>query len=355
MKKHFLIFIAAFVAVNTTLFAQDRKDKAPVTYEELYDEPYSVNKLFVGFQPLYGELFVANVNAGFGAEAAFYLKDKADIHAHFRKTYSQKFFDFARDQAVATNDADNEAAIYNYFEVGATYHVKDFEMSSKTKMFLYKASYKGNRWASRVPLFADVPCKVRKIYGVRAGGLMWRSSTDLTRALEKQGVSYDKLEASDGLTLPKREYTTSGEMDSVNVFTNISSTTFYLGGSMAWIKNVAVSFDKFEEGIDDLMLTVFFDVMYSPMIKLDDIVYTSKDNTGMPTTTAIYSVSPVKLQPLGFRLGIDGRFNRTLSWSYGGEFGFRPGIQGRTFYALFKISFPVYGSNLDYKVESFGK
>jgi hypothetical protein len=355
MKHNFLIFIAALLAVNTQLFAQDRKDKAPVTYEELYDEPYSVNKLFVGFQPLYGELFVANVNAGFGAEAAYYLKDKADIHAHFRKTYSRKFFDFTRDQSLSNNDADNVASIYNYFEVGATYHVKDFEESSKTKMFLYKASYKGNRWASRVPLFADVPCKVRKIYGVRVGGLMWQSSTDINRALKKQGLTLADLKTSGDVSLPEQEYGTTGELENVDIFTNIKSTSLYLGGSMSWIKNVAVSFDKFEEGIDDLMFTVFLDIMYSPTIALDDISYTSKDVSGAPTSTDIYLVSPIKTQPLGFRLGIDGRFNRTLSWSYGGEIGFRPGIEGRTFFALFKISFPVYGSNLDYKVESFGK
>jgi hypothetical protein len=351
MKNYFLIFVAAYMAVLTPLFAQDRKDKTPVTFEEIYDEPYSVNKLFIGFQPMYGELLVANVNAGFGVEASYYLKDKLDFRAHYRKTYGRKFFDFARDQAMANSDVDNVPGIYNYLEVGATYHVKDFEATSKTKMFLYKNSYKGNRWASRVPLFADVPCKVRKIYGVRFGGLMWDTSTDINRALTKQNLTLEDL------GLPAQEFDENGELENVDVFTNLSSTAFYLGGSAAWIKNIAVSFDKFEEGIDDLMFTVFLDVMYSPTITLDDLVYTGKLPTGDrdPASTKTYSISPIKTQPLGMRVGIDGKFNRTLSWAYGGEVGFRPGIEGRTFYALFKISFPVYSSNLDYKVESFGK
>jgi hypothetical protein len=58
---------------------------------------------------------------------------------------------------------------------------------------------------------------------------------------------------------------------------------------------------------------------------------------------------------LGFRVGMDGRFNRTFSWAYGAEVGYRPSLEGRSFYAVFKISFPVFGTNLDYKVESFGK
>ncbi|MBT1704949.1 hypothetical protein [Chryseosolibacter indicus] len=356
MKTNFLILLAASLTASVTLFAQERKDKAAVTYEELYDEPYSVNKLFVAFQPLYGELFVANVNAGFGFEASYYHKDKADFRAHFRKTYSRQFFDLSRDLAMNNSSVDNRAEVFNYFEIGGTYHIKDFEESSKTKMFLYKKSYRGDRWASRVPLSAEVPCKVRKIYGARLGGILWDSSTDLNRAMEEQSVGYDKLKSGDA-SLPAQEFNKNGELKDVNVFTNISSKGLYIGGSLSWIKNVAVNFDKFEEGIDDLMFTTYFDILFSPSIHVDDVVYTPKDITGSPiiTSTAIYSVDAIKTKSIGFRAGIEGKFNRTLSWSYGGEIGYRPGIEGRTFFALLKISFPVYGTNLDYKVESFGK
>jgi hypothetical protein len=357
MKNNFLLLFAAFLMISINLFAQsDRKDKAPVTYEEIYDEPYSVNKLFVAFQPLYGELFVTNVNAGFGVEASYYYQDKADFKAHFRKTYSRKFFDFTRDVAENSSDVDNQATVFNYYEIGGTYHVKDFEISSKTKMILYKKSYKGDRWASRIPLTAEVPCKIRKIYGVRLGGILWNSSTDINRALAKQKLTNASLKSGE-ISLPDTYTDKNGVVQPLDVFTNISSTAVYVGGSMSWIKNVAVSFDKFEEGLDDLMLTAFFDVIVAPSVKVDDIVYTQRDAQGirMPETTATYSVNPIKTKAFGFRAGIDGRFNRTLSWAYGGEVGYRPGIQGRSFYALIKISFPVFGTNLDYKVESFGK
>jgi hypothetical protein len=357
MKTNFLTCLAAFMAVSATLFAQERKDKTPVTFEEIYDEPYSVNKLFIGFQPLYGDLFVSNVNAGFGIEAMYYHQDKLDIKAQFRKTYSSKFFDMARDQGLSDGDVDNRMEVFRYMELGGTYHVKDFEQSSKTKMFLYKNSYKGNRWASRVPLFAEVPCKVRKIYGVRVGGIQWNSSTDLNRALEKQKLTNADIKSGE-TSLEPEGYNERGEWEPIDVFTNISSTSAYLGGSLSWIRNVAVNFDKFEEGVDDLMLTVYADIMFSPSIKLDDIVYTTRGADGLPNgpaATATYSLDAVKTKTFGFRLGVDGRFNRTLSWSYGGEVGMRPSIEGRQFFAMFKISFPVYGTNLDYKVESFGK
>jgi hypothetical protein len=343
MRTYFLMMAALFIAAN--VFAQgERKDKTAVTYEEIYDEPYSVNKLFVHLIPLYGEVFATNVNAGFGLEASYYLNDKADFKAQFRKTYSQKFYDFSRDLAEKTSDVDNRFEVFNYFEVGGTYHIKDFEQSSKTKMFLYKKSYKGNIWSARVPLNAEIPCKVRKIYGARLGGIFWDSSTDLNRALEKQGLTNDDLKDAEGNGLPLT-FNDGNQDQSLDVFSNISSLGGYVGGSITWIKNVAVDFDKYEEGVDDLIFTAYLDILFAPSLEIDDVVY-----QGTP-----YDVSAIDLKKFGVRAGVEGKFNRTLSWAYAGEIGYRPSIEGRAFYALIKISFPVFGTNLDYKVESFGK
>jgi hypothetical protein len=57
----------------------------------------------------------------------------------------------------------------------------------------------------------------------------------------------------------------------------------------------------------------------------------------------------------GFRMGLEGKYNRDLGWAYGIETGIRPGISGKGFYATFKISFPVYSTNLEYEREAFGK
>ena len=127
-------------------------------------------------------------------------------------------------------------------------------------MFLYKNSYKGNRWAARVPLSAEVPCKVRKIYGARLGGILWDSSTDIGRALEKQGLTNADLKTSKVLSLPQTIFV-EGRDESFDVFSNIASKGLYVGGSMTWIKNVAVNFDKFEEGIDDLIFTAYVDIL----------------------------------------------------------------------------------------------
>ncbi|MEQ1584581.1 MAG: hypothetical protein ABL895_01775 [Cyclobacteriaceae bacterium] len=326
-------------------YAQAQEEKAAVVFDELYDEPYAINKLFIGFQPFYGELFATNVNAGYGAEAHYYHKNKFDVKAHFRKSYSSKFYDFNRELALNNSSVSNTPEIYNYYEVGGTYHIKDFDVSSKTKIFLHKKNTSRNRWAATVPLYAEVPSKLRKIYGLRLGGILWNSTTDLNRVLDSQGLSNADLVNGEGIGLPETYVDVNGQTQDFNVFSNIYATNIYLGGSMSWIRNIAVGFDQYEEGLDDGILTLFFDVMVAPALKVDPVVYNDME----------YSTDVLKTKMIGFRAGIDGKFNRTLSWSYGGEVGYRPSLSGQGFYALLKVSFPVFSSNLDNKVEAFGK
>ncbi|MBS1680226.1 MAG: hypothetical protein JST48_00795 [Bacteroidetes bacterium] len=351
---HFLFLTPPLVCL-----AQTQKEKPTVTYEELYDEPYSINKLFVGFQPLYGELSATNVNAGFGVEASYYYKDKFDLKANFRKTYSAEFFDYNRNASLkAQNDLNanyisDKPQLFDYFELGGTYHIKDFDQDSKTKMVLYKKSLKGDRWAATVPLHAEVPCKVRKIYGGRLGGIVWNSTADLSRALSQQKMTNANLTNSAGVGLPQT-YTYQNQTRNVAVFGNVHSMDVYLGGSMTWIRNVAVNFDKYDDGVDDGIMTVFFDILFAPVYKIDPVSYLSHPAANTVTIDK-YSTGALKTHALGFRAGIDGKFNRQFGWAYGGEFGYRPSLAGQGFYAMFKISFPIYSTNLDYKVESFGK
>jgi hypothetical protein len=216
---------------------------------------------------------------------------------------------------------------------------------SQTKIFLHKKSIPRNRWAATVPTYAEVPSKLRKIYGVRAGSIIWNSTVDLSRTLEKQGLTNLDLATAEGKQLPQTYVDGNGVAQDLNVFSSLYSTNIYVGGSISFIRNIAVSFDKYDEGLDDGILTLFMDVMFSPSLVLDPVVYNSED----------YLTTAVKTNKIGFRAGIDGRFNRTLSWSYGGEIGYRPSLDGRGFFALLKVSFPVFSSNLDNKVESFGK
>jgi hypothetical protein len=331
-----ILFLFGLLSIySADIIGQGRQNEGPVTFEELFDEPYEINKLFVQFQPLYGDLFVTNVNAGFGIEATYYHGTKWDFRAHARKTYTKKF-DLARDIAEKNSDMDNAPGIFNYYELGATYHIKDFDESSKTKMILYKKSYKGNRWSARMPKEVEIPSKLRKIYGARVGGFAFDTSTDLNRAMDKQGLERSQLVDADGNAM--------GE--DLSVFGNVAVSGFYIGTSLTRIRNVAVEFDNnYAQGVDDLIFNAFFDIMVGVSRKIDNVFYNGVE----------FDSGVIKTNALGFRLGMDGKFNRTLGWGYGAEMGYRPGIQGRNFFALVKISFPVYSTNLNNKVEAFGK
>lgn len=339
----FLVFFLLLTLPGWVTAQGERPDKTAVTFEEIYDEPYNINKLFIHLQPLYGEVFATNVNAGFGLQADYTIKNKVDLKANFRSTYGSKFFDLNREQGKNTSEVDNNQKPFTYFELGGTYHIKDFEKSSNTKLVLYKKSYTGNKWAARVPLNAEVPCKVRQVYGARLGVTVWQSTIDVNNIMKEQNLTSTDFKNEAGGTLADAGI--ANVDDDITIFSNVSTAGLYVGGSISWIRNAAFSFDKYEDGVDDHILTTYVDILIAPRVNVEDIVYL---NTA-------YDISPLSTKKIGFRAGIEGKFNRALSWAYGGEIGYRPGIDGRMFYALLKISFPVFGTNLDYKTEAFEK
>ena len=85
--------------------------------------------------------------------------------------------------------------------------------------------------------------------------------------------------------------------------------------------------------------------MIAPSTQLDDIYLQGTR----------YTSDPINMSMLGFRVGMEGKFNREVGWAYGAELGMRPGLQKSGFYILAKMSFPVFSTNLRHQVESFGK
>ncbi|MDN4164984.1 hypothetical protein QWY31_05690 [Cytophagales bacterium LB-30] len=329
-----IVPVLVLLLFGTAVFSQ----KTTVTYEELYDAPYDINKLFVGFQPIYGETFVTNVNLGFGLEATYFMNNKLDFRAHFRMPYYQGT-DFERNVARQNENNLIVNAPFNfmYVEAGATYHIIDIEKDSKSKLPLYSKNYKGSKWASRVPQKMEVPNTKREVVGIRLGGIFFKSATDLVRATEKQNIT---LVDTEGGSFPANTH----------IYGNVTSPSIYIGGSLSWIKNFAAKPDKtFAVVTDDHIFTSFVDLLISPFVTVEDIRY------GPVGNVQVFKGDQIKTSFLGFRMGVDGKFNREFSWAYGAEWGYRPTVQGRGFYSMIKVSFPVYSTNLDYSVEAFGR
>ena len=328
-----------FLFISYEGYAQRSVINRTATYEELYDDPYDVNRLFIHLIPLYGELFSTNINVGWGVKADYYHNDLFDVSLLFRKPYGQKT-DFVRDVAQKNSDVLNTPKKFYLFDFGGTYHIVDKEEESESKFVLYTKNYaRDNKWETMVPEYIVAPTKRRTIYGARLGMMSYQSSIDMNRILADQGNS---LLDTSGAALETQ----------ASIFGNMGAFGLYFGGSLTYIKNVAVAFDRtFDNVANDQFFTSYFDILIFPAINVEDIYYRTDQNS----PEVIYSADVVETSLIGFRLGMEGKFNRELSWGYGAELGYRPGIKGKGTFAMVRFSFPLFGHKLQHEVEAFGK
>ena len=84
---------------------------------------------------------------------------------------------------------------------------------------------------------------------------------------------------------------------------------------------------------------------------LEDLFYKPTPGGG----DIMYSANAIKTNPIGIKMGLEGKFNRDFSWGYGIEAGLRPGISKQGLFLQGHVSFPIIGSKLATEVEAFGK
>jgi hypothetical protein len=323
-----------------------RTENKTVTFEEMYNDPYDINKLFIGITPAYGDIHVTNITSGFGVDATYYLKDKMHFKAHARTPYFIGS-DFARNAAQKNGfDPQSRARTYFFAEASASYHIWDKEQESESLIPLYSKNYQGAEWAAKVPKRAPIPNKRREILFARLGGVYYETTSELSRAIASQGVIVNPVGETE-----ESQNSISGETEDA-VFGNVLGAGISVGGGFTWIKNFAAKPDKtYEELVDDHVFSTFMDLFIFPMVTVENFFH-------QPTGASQffeYDASTINTFMFGGRIGIDGHFNRTLGWGYGAEIGMRPGLQKRGFYGMLKITFPMYGTKLDYNVEAFGR
>ena len=338
MKQYFLslVLCGGFSAV----LAQGLSPKAAITYEELYDDPYAINKLFLHIQPLYAELSATNVTAGFGIGANYYIENKADFHVNFRRAYTQSF-DLARDAALKNQVQVNEPSSFTYAEIGGTYHIQDFEDDTETKLTLYSRKYqKGNRWAAHVPEHTVVPSKVRKIRGVRLGGYAFDTSLDLQRIAEEQAIV---LEDGQG-TFPLNAY----------LHTNQMVKGFFIGGAMSWFKKYGDQAGQRLLGTGRQPHADHLRRFYAGPQHCDGRRALPRSNHGQHPPTLLHRIGSHPGLGLSPRGGM-AKITAPSAGPTGAEAGIRPGVKGQGFFAMLKISLPVYSTSLNYRREAFGK
>lgn len=349
MKIVRLILIIAisysFVFSSEAQFRRSSETKT-ITYEEMYNDPYDINKLFIGITPAYGDIHVANITTGFGVDATYYLNDFMHFKAHARTPYFLGS-DFARNSADKNGfDPQSRARTYFFTEASASYHIWDKEQEHESTIPLYSKNYEGAEWAAKVPDKADIPNKRREILFARLGGVYYQTTSELSRAIAAQGATVNPVGETE-------ESANSLTADSEGpVFGNVLGAGVAVGGGFTWIKNFAAKPDKtYEELVDDHVFSTFLDLFIFPMVNVENFYHKPQGGTNFIE----YDASSINTFMFGGRIGIDGHFNRTLGWGYGAEIGVRPGLAKRGFYGMLKITFPMYGTKLDYSVEAFGR
>ena len=335
-KLRILIFFYTAFLLYLPLQAQKSRINYSVEYETVYDDPYDINRFYILIQPLYGEAFSTNTNIGFGLEANYYLKDIMDFQIGFRTPYS-KGSDLMRDAASKNSDALNTPKRFYYGELGMNYHLVDRLISTKSKFVLYSKNFlKFNRWKTMVPEYVYVPSNLRRILGIRLGGSAYQSAFDVGKVLDKQNMPLENIIPSEDTQL--------------SFYSNINSQGFYIGGSMELIKNIAINFENlYDQTANDLMFTVFVDLLIHPFITIQDIRY--QRDSGMSIEYISNEIIDSNL--FGFRAGIKGKFNRAIGFGYSVETGIRPGIQGKGFYLMGVFSVPVFGFRLNKEASAF--
>ncbi len=317
--KYFIFCCILFLSFTVRGQTRDSINSPVVTYEEVLDNPYAINKLWIHLQPLYGELFVTNVNVGFGVQVDYQAGEKLGLTAQWRRAYA-KATDFAREVAQKNQDNFDNNKAFNYLQFGGTIHLSDKPKEATSTIIMYSQRYRGKRWANRIPQKLPVPSQLRKIVGLRWGGFLYNSTTDATRAAMEQGVVLTGLNST--------------PLPDAKLYANVEVKALYLGASLHWLRNIAIKPHRdFGVLVNDFNFNAFVDIIYAPSVEVEDMILGADRINGDQLST----------QELGFRAGVEGKFNKRIGYSYGAEIGYRPSLEERSFYAMFRLGFPVFG------------
>jgi hypothetical protein len=305
--------------------------KSDVEYDLLYDEPYDLQKMWLQIMPLYVDYFSTNLNVGYGLRASYYLKEKMNFQLQARRAYAQ-VTDFARSAGQKNKITSNKLTPSFYLEGGGTYHISDKAGAGNSRMVIYTRRYSYDKWAATVPEHVLIPSKIRHILGARLGGYFWNNAINLSDVTTRKNLTLTAAEMPTD-TLPE-----------TRVYTNIQSAGIYLGGSFATIRNVAIKPKKYDAYTNDVIFTLYADIIYAPFVKIEN----PRIRDEITKKDVVYDAAAIPVKNLGFRLGFDGMYNRDFGWSWGGELGYRPSVQGRSFFVTARVAFAI-GTRFDQK------
>lgn len=320
-----------------------------VNYKVIQDDPKDLNQLWIHVQPITIDAFQMNVAVGSGLEATYLPTSKLEVKGGIRGNLinALDFYRFASQKSASITWQEskreqssmvltNTFSRFYHFEIGGTYFLKEVEKTGGAKIILNENPVPGNTGFSEM---IEVDSKIREQYGVRLGMSSMASTVSLRNAIDKQNIS---LEGNQGTMLSKsgtkssNGFSTQGNTN--ELFTNFSSTGFYLGAAVQRVKNISINTDR--QGIlsNNSIFTYYADLIFNPWTQLEDI----NAKWYGKSTTEVFSTSKINLQKIGGRIGAEVRYNQASFISLGAELGYMPSIQNEGFYGLLKLSIPTF-------------
>jgi len=320
-----------------------------VSYKVVQDDPKDLNHLWIHVQPFTVDAMQMNTAIGSGLEITYLPISKLELHGGIRGNVIDAFdmqrAAATRNASITTQESKREVGkmvLTNSFsrfyaaEVGGTYAINDKIIDGTTKIILADQAITNNtNFTEKI----EVNAKIRQIIGARIGFNTMASTVGLQNAINDQNIllkGNQGTEINNGGTKSANGFKTANNANLL--YSNFSSTGFYLGGSLQRIKNIAIKTERNGILANNLIMTYYADLLINPWTRLENLEAQNVGKSGSET----FDVSPIKLNKIGGRAGFELRYNQASLISIGAEIGYRPSISNEGLYGVIKLSFPAF-------------
>ncbi|MBP9725572.1 MAG: hypothetical protein KBE37_12275, partial [Bacteroidia bacterium] len=252
------------------------------------------------------------VNFGMGAKADYYFPKVLSLHAGVKQALYDLNNYNANGKGFKTSE--NTTNLFQQFDFGAGLF---FNIDGNTKTRVY--AWPGTGYID--PVEKDtlydytkekLPC--RTMIGLRGGFYQWRQSVDA-------------ISASKGPLIAKDGYIFN---DSMDLYTNITSSGYYAGISLSKLVDVFYTSADGKHRNASFIRNIYLDVLYAPTITIDNIVLNG-------ISYDISGIGGLSKKNMGGRIVYEKTSTRDfpkLNFSYRVEAGIRPGLADKGFYIM---------------------
>jgi len=300
----------------------------PFAYTIERNEPDTRKNLHFMFTPFYFDLYVPNINLGYGLSADYIYNNRFMVYTHYDKSY----FDLTRHTSIANNDVGEAAGGYQNFsnlEFGGEYYFFSKVVNTKENMVYKTITY--GRPTGGFSFYRVIPAKMQKMFGVRAGYQTY------TSVVGGETVDFSGYAINDPTKTPFDLAGYGGTEYSSIMHVQVLS----VGLSLTKIHDLEMTYKNYGPSINLSRTDFYVDMLYATSINYGDVNWNiSNGNTPNVEELIVNQNSPKN--NIGFRIGGTINTLNTAGFGCNVETGIRPGTDSKNgFYFLAKFNFAL--------------